>query len=141
MSTQAQDWSSYPRPLPPIETAQARPADSEQHRRYYLSVRMKFALTVALSLAWSIVSYLLARRWLHDLAAVEGNVLAMIMIFGIAILPGFMNAFLVFGLLMDRRPVRRQVADAELPGITVLVAAYNEEDSILSTIASLERQC
>ncbi|MBT2117939.1 glycosyltransferase [Dyella sp. LX-66] len=140
MSTQAQDWSSYPRPLPPLESAPARPADGERHRRYYLSVRLKFALTVALALCWSIVSYLLARRWLHDLAAVEGSVLAMIMIFGIAILPGFMNAFLVFGLLMDRRPQRRYVPDAELPGITVLVAAYNEEDSILSTIASIERQ-
>ena len=140
MSTHAQDWSSYPRPLPPLEAASARPADSERYRRYYFSVRMKFALTVGLALTWSIVSYLLARRWLHDLAAVEGNVLAMIMIFGIAILPGFMNAFLVFGLLLDRRPARRYMPDTELPGITVLVAAYNEEDSILSTIASIERQ-
>lgn len=140
MSTHAQDWSKYPAPLPPIAPARAQPADGERHRRHYLSVRLKFALTVTLALTWSVVSYLLARRWLHDLSGMEGNLLAMLMIFGIAILPGFMNAFLVAGLLLDRRPARRYVPDAELPGLTVLVAAYNEEDSILSTLASIDRQ-
>ncbi|WNL44853.1 glycosyltransferase [Dyella sp. BiH032] len=140
MSTHAQDWSKYPAPLPPIAPSPSVAADAERHRRYYLSVRMKFAFTVATALAWSIVSYLLARRWVHDLAAVEGNFLAMLMIFGIAILPGFMNAFLVAGLLFDRRPKRRPIPDAELPGITVLVAAYNEEESILSTLSSIDKQ-
>ena len=140
MSTHAQDWTKYPAPLPPIAPSPSAAADSERHRRYYLSVRMKFAFTVAMALAWSVVSYLLARRWVHDLAAMEGNVLAMLMIFGIAILPGFMNAFLVAGLLFDRRPRRRPIPDAELPGITVLVAAYNEEESILSTLSSIDKQ-
>ncbi len=140
MSTHAQDWSKYPVPLPPIAPAPSTPVDSEQQRRHYLSVRAKFALTVLLALTWSVVSYMLARRWLHDLTAVEGNFLAMLMIFGIAILPGFMNAFLVAGLMFDRRPKRRYIPDAQMPGVTVLVAAYNEEESILSTLASIDKQ-
>jgi biofilm PGA synthesis N-glycosyltransferase PgaC len=140
MSTHAHDWSKFPAPLPPIAPASPLSGDGARQHRHYVSVRAKFALTVALALTWSVVSYLLARRWLHDLAAMEGHPLAMLMIFGIAILPGFMNAFLVAGLMFDRRPKRRFVPDTELPGITVLVAAYNEEESILSTLSSIEKQ-
>lgn len=134
MSIHAQDWPKY------ASSWRATPVDSDAHRRHYLSVRYKFALTVLLSLAWAVFSYSLARRWIHDLSSLEGQVLANLMIFGVAILPGFMNAFLVVGLLLDRRPPRRVFANNDLPGVTVLVAAYNEEESILSTLASLDRQ-
>jgi biofilm PGA synthesis N-glycosyltransferase PgaC len=105
-----------------------------------MPVRAKFALTFAISLAWAGLSYVVAQRWILELSALEGSVLAYLMIFGIAIIPGFMNAFLVVGLMLDRRPARLQFEDHELPGITVLVAAYNEEDSILATLVSLEKQ-
>ena len=107
-------------------------------RRHYLPVRMKFAITLALSFAWATVSYLLAQRWIDELSLVVGSVPAHMVIFGIAILPGFMNAFLVVGLLFDRRPLRAAITS--FPGVTVLVAAYNEQDSILSTLASLDQQ-
>ncbi|NIF85099.1 glycosyltransferase [Comamonas sp. Tr-654] len=52
-----------------------------------------------------------------------------------------MNAFLVVSLLMDRRPAfTLQSYEKRLPAITILVAAYNEEASILSTLASIDRQ-
>lgn len=105
-----------------------------------MSVRAKFALTFAISLVWAGLSYVVAERWILELSALEGSVLAHLMIFGIAIIPGFMNAFLVVGLLLDRRPARLHFEDHELPGITVLVAGYNEEDSILGTLESLEKQ-
>ncbi|SFS02171.1 biofilm PGA synthesis N-glycosyltransferase PgaC [Dyella sp. OK004] len=134
MSIHAQDWPKY------TSSWRAPSVDSDAHRRHYLSVRYKFVLTLLLSLAWAVFSYSLARRWIHDLSSMEGRALADLMIFGIAILPGFMNAFLVVGLLLDRRPPRRHFADSDLPSVTVLVAAYNEEESILSTLASLDRQ-
>ncbi|WP_246327087.1 glycosyltransferase [Burkholderia guangdongensis] len=68
-----------------------------------------------------------------------GVVWAYLILFGVAILPGFMNAFLMSSLLMDRRPVFRH-ATGRLPGITVLVAAYNEEANIAQTIESIEKQ-
>lgn len=108
------------------------------HRHRYLSVRTKFVITLLVSLAWAVVSYVLAQRWIVELSLVLGGLLARLVIFGIAILPGFMNAFLVLGLLLDRRP--RRVVITPFPGITVLVAAYNEQDSILSTLASLDKQ-
>jgi biofilm PGA synthesis N-glycosyltransferase PgaC len=49
-----------------------------------------------------------------------------------------MNAFLACGLLLDRRPSRRRIE--AYPGISIIIAAYNEEDSIAFTIESIARQ-
>jgi len=140
MSINAEEWREQPSGGKSLSFPTAAANDSKVHRRSYMSVRLKFALTLMVSIAWAVASYMLAERWIHELGAVVGSVLAHVMIFGIAILPGFMNAFLVFGLLVDRRPPRSSFADSDLPGITVLVAAFNEEESILSTIASIAKQ-
>jgi biofilm PGA synthesis N-glycosyltransferase PgaC len=105
----------------------------------YVSVRWKFAISIVAGTAWAVFSYLAARAWLNDLSGVVGATLAYLAIFGIAIIPGFMNAFLVASLLLDRRPAIRASTDS-LPGITILVAAYNEEACIASTIDSIARQ-
>lgn len=107
--------------------------------RLYVSVRWKFAISMAAALLWAAFSLMLARVWLAELSTVTGTIAAHLIVFGIAIVPGFMNAFLLASLLMDRRPVVRASA-ATLPGITILIAAYNEQDSIASTIDSIERQ-
>jgi len=125
----------------PLAGADATPPTALPHTRprpRYVSVRTKFAFTLLASLAWALLSYHLAERWITDLSLLAGAPLAHLVIFGIAILPGFMNAFLVVGLLLDRRPSRAPITN--YPGITVLVAAYNEEGSILATLASLDKQ-
>ncbi len=104
----------------------------------YLSVRLKFTLTLLLAVSWAGLSFHLAGRWIADLTELAGAVFAYCAIFSIAIIPGFMNAFLATGLLLDRRP-RRRVLD-HYPGISILVAAYNEEASISSTIHSIAHQ-
>lgn len=109
---------------------------SREH--FYLPVRLKFAISMAAAAAWGAFSYLLAQRWTSDLAQHIGSALATLIIFGIAIVPGFMNAFMVASLLLDRRPSRKR--PAQYPGVTVLVAAYNEEDSIKATLESIARQ-
>ncbi|MDS9052353.1 hypothetical protein RLL93_01670, partial [Streptococcus pneumoniae] len=81
----------------------------------------------------------LAQRWVHDLSQQTGPVLAYLVIYGIAVIPGFMNAFLVVSLLLDRRPrFKPQPATGALPAITILVAAYNEAASILGTLESID---
>lgn len=107
-------------------------------RALYVPVRVKFGLSIAVSLLWAAASYLLAQQWIEDLAALVGHVSALLIVSGIAIVPGFMNAFLVVSLLLDRRPKAEPVG--RYPGVTILIAAYNEEDSILSTLESIERQ-
>jgi len=108
------------------------------HRPVYLSVRTKFAIAFTVSVLWTIVSTLLALPWLHDLAAIVSWPVAIFAVGGIAVLPGMMNAFLVTGLLLDRRPPRKPLVD--YPAISILVAAYNEESSIADTLQSIAAQ-
>jgi len=111
---------------------------SPPRRRAYLGVHAKFATALIVSIAWTAFSTVLSLPWLHDLAALAGWPLAIFIVGGIALGPGMMNAFLVTGLLLDRRPRRRAMVD--YPGISILVAAYNEESCIADTIRSLAEQ-
>jgi biofilm PGA synthesis N-glycosyltransferase PgaC len=117
-----------------------RPADAGKGRSagLYFSVRAKFAFALGLSAAWTVFSYFMAQPWIHDLATLVGLPLAYLIVAGIAIVPGMMNAFLVAALLVDRRPRRTPLLD--YPAITILVAAYNEEASIADTLQSIEQQ-
>src|SRR5690348_6654435 len=103
-----------------------------------LQVRAKYVITLGIAAAWATLSYFLAFKWITDLSSVFGAPLAYVMVFTIAIIPGFMNAFIVSGLLFDRRPRRTSIST--YPGLTILVAAYNEEDSILGTLESIDKQ-
>jgi len=106
--------------------------------RFYVPVRVKFAISLVAAFAWALVSIRLARHWIGELSVIGGAAFAYVAILSIAILPGFMNAFLAVGLLLDRRPKRRPVAI--YPSISILVAAYNEEASIATTIESIAQQ-
>ena len=109
-----------------------------QTKSLYFPVPLKFFLAIMISLAWAYLSYRLAQRWLDDLSQLAGFPLALLVIVGIAILPGFMNAFMVVSLMLDRRPRYRPIE--QWPGITILIAAYNEEESILATLESIDKQ-
>ncbi len=118
--------------------------DSQSHshshsHRVYLSVGLKFGLTLVVACGWMGFSIYAAEAWIRDFSRVIGVVPAYLCIYGIAVIPGFMNAFLVVSLLLDRRPRLSQVAGA-LPAITILVAAYNEENNIAETIESIALQ-
>ena len=104
----------------------------------YVRVRGKFALAMALSLAWLIFTIWIAMPWMRDLARLTNWPIALLVIGGIALVPGLMNAFLAVSLLLDRRP-RRRSWDG-YPAISILIAAFNEEASILQTLQSLARQ-
>ncbi|MBA3507764.1 MAG: glycosyltransferase family 2 protein [Betaproteobacteria bacterium] len=75
---------------------------------------------------------------MHDLATMAGWPVAIAIVAGIALIPGFMNAFLATSLLLDRRPVRRRLVG--YPSLSLLIAAYNEQASIAETLQSLDLQ-
>lgn len=98
-------------------------------------VRFKFSAAIALALIWTMFSVWVSARWLDELGAVTQPLFALVAITFIAYVPGFMNAFLVASLLLDRRPPRMpQIA---YPGVTILIAAYQEEDAIAETLESI----
>lgn len=115
------------------------PNSARQRRRWYVPVRWKFAFALAAAIAWMVLSIVLARGWQAQLGEVVGDTAAWLIIGGIAVVPGFMNAFLIASLLVDRRPPARELPQS-LPGISILVAAYNEADNILGTLESIDRQ-
>ncbi|CAG1011349.1 poly-beta-1,6-N-acetyl-D-glucosamine synthase [Rhizobiaceae bacterium] len=128
--------------VPPVVDADPPPqvpaSGPLARQRFYLSVRAKFLIAMTVSLAWFALTIWIAIPWMQELAALAGWAVAMFAIGGIALIPGFMNAFLVTSLAHDRRPPRAPVAC--YPSITILIAAYNEARSIADTIASVERQ-
>lgn len=122
---------------PPLQAGTVTPATTHQQGRY-LSVNNKFQIACAGGLAWMALSIYLAQPWIAELSKVVGTTAALFAIAGIAIIPGFMNAFLLIGLTMDKRP--RHTRLDHYPAITILIAAYNESASIVETIASIDLQ-
>jgi len=107
-------------------------------RRFYLPVPVKFGLSLLFSAAWVALSLWLSMPWMHALGDLIGRGWAIVVITFIAYVPGFMNAFLLSTILMDHRP-RRSLPSA-YPGVTLLVACYNEANSVADTLRSIAAQ-
>jgi biofilm PGA synthesis N-glycosyltransferase PgaC len=109
-----------------------------RHKRWYVPIRVKFALAIGFSTLWMVLSIVLARPWAEALAEHITAPVAWIIIAGVALIPGFMNAFLMISLALDKRPPHSPLA--QYPGLTILVAAYNEQDTIVGTLESIALQ-
>jgi biofilm PGA synthesis N-glycosyltransferase PgaC len=119
----------------------APPADAnraELHHRSHLSVRLKYTLAWIVASTWCVASVWLSQPWLHELALVIGRLPALGIITFIAYVPGFMNAFLIVTIVLDERPLRSRLD--VYPDLTILIACFNEADSVGETIHSLVLQ-
>ena len=116
-----------------------RPRHARHQKRVaYVSVRGKFIVAMATSLVWLAVCCWLALPWMRDLAHITNWPVSLLVIGGIALVPGFMNAFLAISILIDKRPPRREFE--RYPRISILIAAYNEADVIERTLRSIAQQ-
>jgi biofilm PGA synthesis N-glycosyltransferase PgaC len=79
-----------------------------------------------------------SQPWYSDLSNEVGIYLAYYLITFIAIIPGFMNAFVAMALFLDKRP--KVIDQQKYPDVTVLIAAYNEEKSIALTLSGIFSQ-
>ncbi len=104
----------------------------------YISVKSKFFVSLIFALFWFGASAWLSSYWLLDLSEVIGFPLALFFIFFLALLPGFINAFIACALLLDRRPPL--TLPEIFPSIDVLVPVYNDGDVVIDTIKSLINQ-
>ena len=104
-------------------------------QRVYLRVSAKFAIACLAALCWLLFSVIVSRPWMASLGESTHPLFALFAITFIAYVPGFMNMFLVVSLLLDRRPQRRQ--QASYPGVTVLIAAFQEEAAIADTLKTI----
>ena len=83
-------------------------------------------------------SFWYSQPWYTDLGNEIGVFPAYFIITFIAIVPGFMNAFVFMALVFDDRPL--DLDNQRYPPVTVLIAAYNEAAAITSTLNSLFKQ-
>jgi len=100
-----------------------------------MPIPFKFGIALFIALAWMMFSIIVSRPWMESLSEVTHPLFALFAISFIAYVPGFMNAFLVASLLLDRRPRRRK--PNSYPGVTILIAAYQEEKAIADTLATI----
>jgi len=105
----------------------------------YIPIKIKFIITTAFGILWAAFSLWFSQAWGAALSGVIGGFWAWTIILSIAIIPGFMNAFMVMALLIDKRPKRNEKLK-RYPSISILIAGLNEEKSIFSTLQSIERQ-
>lgn len=104
----------------------------------YIPVRTKFLLSHLVAFVWMALSIHLSRFWLQDLAAIVSMPAAILIITGIAYLPGYLNAMLVMSLLLDRQPPFN-VTHPDQP-VTILIAARNESERIEDTLRYIAQQ-
>ncbi|MDF2789254.1 MAG: poly-beta,6-N-acetyl-D-glucosamine synthase [Neobacillus sp.] len=118
-----------------------KPIDSQvetKHNPLYIPVVGKFWISHCFALLWLCISIYIAHPWLEDLAYHVSYPLAILIIGGLAYIPGYMNAFLVISLILDRQPPSKNEDPHE--EITILIAAHNEEDKIFQTLQYIDRQ-
>lgn len=107
-------------------------------REVYIPVRLKFYIGHAVASIWVLFSILISLPWLVDLAEVVKLPFALLIITGIAYVPGYLNAMLVSSLLMDRQPKFK--VESPSKEVTLLIAAWNEEAVIHSTLKYIKNQ-
>lgn len=106
--------------------------------KIYVPIIRKFWISHGVAFLWMLFSIYVSLPWLRDFANIIPFPVALLVITGICYVPGYMNAFLVISLLLDRQPPFK----GEFPNlpITILIAARNEEDKIFNTLSYLARQ-
>jgi len=120
-----------------LKLSEVRNEDVKRNNIYF-SVRIKFYISLITAFLWVIFSVFLSISWVNELASITNVFIAVFIIGGIAYVPGFMNAFLVCSLLLDKQPkFKNDNPDYE---VTILVAAYNEENNIFNTLRYIKNQ-
>ena len=104
-------------------------------RRQERAVQARFAVAFGFASAWTLFSIWVSQAWLSDLGTLTHPLLALFALTFIAYVPGFMNAFLLGSLLLEPRARRQPLV--HYPGVTVLIAAYEEEAVIAETLESV----
>ncbi len=92
----------------------------------------RVSLTVLGGLVWVAFSLWLSQAWIRSLGHDIGTPMAYAVITGIALIPGYLNIQLLISIMVDRPPPLR--LDLDFPRISLLVAAYNEQDAIAETL-------
>ena len=101
----------------------------------YLKVKQKLEFSLLFAALWFSFSLYMALPWINQLSNILPLFLAWFLVAGIAIIPGIALSFMVASLFLDLRPQYK--TPENLPSLSILIAAYNEESNIQKTIESV----
>ncbi len=103
-----------------------------------LSVARSFWLSQAGAVLWTLFSVWFSVPWFDRLAAVVGIAPALLVIAGLAYIPGYLSVFTVLSLLQERHAPF--VNENPTEPVTILIAALNEEKNIADTLKHIGQQ-
>lgn len=103
-----------------------------------LPVTRQFWISQAGAVVWILFSVWLSMPWLDRLINVVGIVPALLIIAGLAYIPGYLSVFTVLSLLQERPTPF--VNENPTEPVTILIAALNEEKSIADTLKYVGQQ-
>lgn len=104
----------------------------------YVPVITKFVISHICAILWVLLSIYLSRFWLRDLSQIIPLPIAILIITGIAYIPGYLNSMMVLSLLLDKQPPLKNENPRE--PVTVLIAARNEAKRIEETLRYIAQQ-
>lgn len=102
-------------------------------------IKIKFITSFIFVGLWILFCCFIQYSWFKSLQDVFGTLIAMLIIIGLSFLPAVMIIFLLSGVIFDN-PKRYKIRYDLLENITILIAAYNEEESIYNTLKSIAKQ-
>jgi len=105
---------------------------------FYIDIKTKFYISFCFAILWLVLSVYISIPWIKDLSEITTPLGAIIIITGVAYIPGYMNAFLVVSLILDKQPRFRDEYPRD--NVTLLIAAYNEENGIYDTLKYVANQ-
>ena len=104
---------------------------------------VRFAVAFALTAAWVAFSVWVSAPWRDQLEDAIGPVMAWVIPVMLAYIPGLVIGFLIFTLLVSpyrelaRVPPKGSWPEGRWPSVTIVVAAWNEEQGIVATLERL----
>ncbi len=100
---------------------------------------IKYISTLIFSSLWVFISVYLSIPWILEISEFIGLFLAWFIVIGISFIPGFALSFIGLSLYIDNRP--KYISNRnQLPEVSILIAAYNEESCIYDTLKSIYLQ-
>ncbi|HEY4428233.1 MAG TPA: glycosyltransferase family 2 protein [Solirubrobacteraceae bacterium] len=115
-----------------VERRRHASAPGRRRAHIYIPLKARALLTFLAGVSWVCLSLWLSRTWIRTLGHDITLPLAVVVIAGIALIPGYLNIQLLTSILLDRPPRLRFHVD--FPDVTLMIAAYNEEGSIAETL-------
>lgn len=114
------------------------PLDNRPNYHYQSFYKTKFFVCIFFAFIWLLICLFQSKRWIIDLSSYTNIYVAFIIVMSIAIIPGFMNMYLILSFFVDKR---EKIFDVpRYPDVTLLIAAYNEEENIERTLNGLKKQ-